>query len=93
MNENDPQDPKGERTLAPVNPPVLGGEARERPQPANWKLAFDILAACTCTGFVSSEDVSRWVEHLRQAGEEEAAQRVGAIFNRCRTPFMQNFMG
>lgn len=72
---------------------VRESTVRAPPGQANWKLAFGILAGHTCTGFVSSEQVSGYIEALREAGEAEAAEVVVKLFNGTRSEFMQGFMG
>ncbi len=66
---------------------------RERPREPDWKKAFAILATQTCTGFVSSGEVSLRCEALKQAGEPEAADALAKLFNSTRSSFMQGFMG
>lgn len=60
---------------------------------ANWRRAFGVLAIMTCTGFVTSSDVSRIVDALRAVGEEEAADTLAALFNGTRASWVQGFMG
>lgn len=59
----------------------------------NWRRAFGVLAIMTCTGFVSSADVSRIVDTLRALGEEEAADTLATLFNGTRSSWIQGFMG
>lgn len=77
---------KVDELLAKTPPPKEGSSA-------NWRRAFIALALMSCTGFVSSADVSSIVNALRAIGEEEAADTLAALFNRTRSSFMQEFMG
>lgn len=73
--------------------PVAGPEPTIGEQPVDWKLAFVVLAACTCTGFVTSREVERIVERLKAEGLHQAAEVVIKIFNGTRSEWMHSFMG
>lgn len=79
--------------LVKKNEIALGDAAKERQAPANWKKAFVILALQSCTGWISSEDVSRYIDRLRAEGEGEAADLLTSIFNKTRSKFEHGMMG
>ena len=60
--------------------------------PVDWERAFRALAIMMTSGFVSSDDVSEWVETMRDI-DPRAAKVLADTFNSCRHPWMQAFMG
>lgn len=74
------------------NVPEPAGERESTGAPVDWELAFRALAVITTSGFVSSDDVSRWVETMRDI-DPRAAKVLADTFNSHRHPWMQNFMG
>lgn len=80
---------KPENRLGPGN----GPEPTIREQPVDWKLAFVVLASCTCTGFVTSREVERIVERLKAEGLHQAAEVVIKIFNGTHSERVHSLMG
>jgi|LauGreDrversion4_2_1035121.scaffolds.fasta_scaffold282271_3 hypothetical protein len=74
------------------NVPEPAGDPPSAEAPVDWEMAFRALAVITTSGFVSSNDVSRWVEMMRDI-DPRAAKVLADTFNSHRHPWMQSFMG
>lgn len=59
----------------------------------DWRKAFFLLVLCTCTGFVSSNQVQKWAQVLHDEVDPRVAQYLMLIFNNTRSSWMQGFMG
>jgi hypothetical protein len=79
--------------ILPTALPATSEEDVKQQAETDWKLAFVALAMQSCTGFHSSEELSRYVEYVRDNAGEEPAKLLIDIVNRTRSKWMQDFMG
>lgn len=66
---------------------------RETPLETNWKRAFLVLVMVLAREWLSSSQLSLYVDAVRAAAGDEPADLMVVVINRLRTPFMQRFMG
>ena len=79
--------------LISQNPPAEAPKDTANQGEINWQKAFFYLVAMTCTGFVSSWQVERWTQTIRDEVDPRAADYMVEIFNHTRRNWMQRFMG
>jgi len=78
--------------LAPATPAGSVRVLEPPAPPVDWEAAFRCLVLLTCTGFVSSRKVERWVDTLRRV-DPRAADIAVTVFNQGRNPAVHDFMG
>ena len=66
---------------------------RPRETTPDWKKAFAALAMASCTGFVNSMELSKYVDFVRIQAGDEPADFLVKLVNSTRSKWMQDFMG
>jgi hypothetical protein len=85
----------GDITKTSVAPELLDADATPKTlsQDVNWERAFKALVVVTCTGFINSQDVEKWVQFVRKAAGDRPAEFMIKVFNQTRPQWMHDLMG